>query len=614
MTKERVHFIHLLEGGNTVRSSRFGVVVVLAAVLVFHGVVWAAEPEAAAVNSGPTASTGPAEVELHAPGDVVLGDVPTSTWTYGSSATSAGMVFGYYDRVGYSNMYAGPTNGGVAPLTDLGQGSTPGSPIAGSTSIIATENGFDGRVTDGHVDDYWVSTGSTGPDPWVSGGTEHTWGDSTADYMGTNQWKWDYSSVPSTDGTVDSNVDGNTTIWFFTSSASKLHDYQPNAALSENFGTPDTSMCHGLRLFAESRGYTVEQSGGNSQNFTQAIDTVAAGGFSFNDYKAEIDAKRPVIMLLKNGDSSVLHNMVGVGYNPTGNVVIFHDAQDNSQHTMTWGGTYTVGTLLTHHAMTVVKLNAATASATSTLDFGDVLVGATVASQDLTVSETGGLTRLDYQLGANPTGFTVVGAGSGHFVTSGSSQNHAVSLDTSTVGDYTGTGVDVDDTAVASSNLDTVTLDARVLDHSDASFSSGADQNGLVLDFGTFAQGSGVVSLPFDIYNLVATAGLTAGLDLDAITPLGDTGVLTTDLALFSDLGAGTGNSYVADMDTTNWGTFSATYTFAVSDEDLPGALAGTSLVLTLQGTVLDPTPPLPEPAAGVLLLLGTCMLRRRRR
>ena len=48
--------------------------------------------------------------------DAVLSNVPAFDWCYGCSATSAAMMFGYYDRTGYSNMYAGPTNGGVCPL------------------------------------------------------------------------------------------------------------------------------------------------------------------------------------------------------------------------------------------------------------------------------------------------------------------------------------------------------------------------------------------------------------------------------------------------------------------------------------------------------------------
>ena len=102
--------------------------------------------EVMSMNSGPTAPIDVSDriVTVFPQTAVMLGNVPTSSWTYGCSATSAGMMFGYYDHTGYSNMYAGPANGGVAPLTDLGN----------ACSIIATQQGFDGRGTPGHVDDY----------------------------------------------------------------------------------------------------------------------------------------------------------------------------------------------------------------------------------------------------------------------------------------------------------------------------------------------------------------------------------------------------------------------------------------------------------------------------
>jgi hypothetical protein len=81
--------------------------------------------------SGPTplVSTEDSVVDVLPQSAVMLSGVPTSTWTYGCSATSAGILFGYYDRNGYSGMYTGPDNGGVAPLTDLGQGDDPVHPI-----------------------------------------------------------------------------------------------------------------------------------------------------------------------------------------------------------------------------------------------------------------------------------------------------------------------------------------------------------------------------------------------------------------------------------------------------------------------------------------------------
>ena len=262
---------------------------------------------------------------------VLLSQVPTSTWTYGCSATAAGMMFAYYDRTGYRNMYTGPTNGGVCPLTDLGQGADPANPIPGSCYIIATMNGFDGYTVKGHVDDYWISYGSPGPDPWEGNWTEHSWADCTADFMGTNQWKWDWDL----NGFRDGNSDG-TTIFFYNTNGTKLYDYIPPAA----HGLPQTELCHGMRLFAESRGYTVVQ------NYTQLIDAVKAGGFSFTEYKAEIDAGRPVMIQLEG------HSMAGVGYDLP-NIVYLHDTWDNLVHTMTWGGMYAG---MSHFAMTVIEL------------------------------------------------------------------------------------------------------------------------------------------------------------------------------------------------------------------------------------------------------------------
>lgn len=252
---------------------------------------------------------------------VILDEVPTSKWTYGCSATSAGMIFGYYDRHDYPNMYTGPTNDGVAPLTNLGQGINVSNPINGACSIIATQNGFDGRTTEGHVDDYWIATNSEGPDPYETDGrTEHAWGDCTADYMGTNQWRWDCDFQSG----IDHNVDGSTTL-YFSGNGAKTYDYIPSAG----YGTPQTALSHGMKLFAESRGYIV------IENYSQATDNnTSSGGFTFDDYMAQIDAGRPVMIQITN------HSMVGIGYDESTQTVYLHDTWNNMSHTMAWGGSY----------------------------------------------------------------------------------------------------------------------------------------------------------------------------------------------------------------------------------------------------------------------------------
>ena len=264
-----------------------------------------------------------------------LPDVPAFDWCYGCSATSAAMMAGYYDRTGYSNMYAGPTNGGVCPLTnavwDLGE-----------CPLSATHQGKDGLGVKGHADDYWSSYGST-IDPYLGNWTEHAYADCTADFMGTNQYQnWQ-------------NTDGSTTFFNYPSGA-PLYDYSACEP-----GQRDG--CHGVCLFVESRGYTVPYHG----NFNQYIlgwegNTL---GFTYDQFKSEIDAGRPVLIHVEG------HTMLGYGYNTTGSLIYIHDTWDHDNHSMTWGGTYPYWTgsewvYLQHYAVTVLRLDAAAPPPTPT--------------------------------------------------------------------------------------------------------------------------------------------------------------------------------------------------------------------------------------------------------
>lgn len=239
-------------------------------------------------------------------------------------------------------MYTGPANGGVCPLSELGQGSPgdPGYPFAGSCSIIATAKDFDGRTTRGHTDDYWISYLSAGPDPWETyGWTEHTWENCTADFMGTNQWKWDLDL----DDIIEVNNDGFTILWTYTNNV-KMYDFIPPAT----HGLPQTALAHGMRLFVESRGYNVSFSGGNYQVYTQRTDNDVSGGFSFADFKNEIDNGYPVMVQVEQ------HSMVGVGYDDSTNDIYIHDTWSNFVASMPWGGSYDGRELV---AITVIHLD-----------------------------------------------------------------------------------------------------------------------------------------------------------------------------------------------------------------------------------------------------------------
>jgi len=261
---------------------------------------------------------------------VVILTAPAFNWSFGCSATSAAMIAGYYDRGSYPNMYAGPTNGGVMPLDNS---SWPdywdGHDTRHQCPLSATHNGLDGRAIRGGVDDYWIYYGQPGPDPYVvNGWTEHTLADSTGDFMKTNRW-------------LSDNTDGSTTFYTYNN-GDPLY-----AADMVGGGIDDVDGGYGVKLFYESRGYVV------TTMYNQRIrgqGTDPNKGFTFAQYMAEIDAGRPVMFHVEG------HTMIGVGYDSSSNLMYIHDTWDYSDHTMTWGSTYSG---MQHYAVTIVQLQAA---------------------------------------------------------------------------------------------------------------------------------------------------------------------------------------------------------------------------------------------------------------
>lgn len=286
---------------------------------------------------------------------VLLSNVPAFNWSFGCSATSASMAAGYYDNNGYPDMYTGPTNAGIMPMNNSIWGTVE---INGETRaqcpLSATRNTLDGRATRGHVDDYWIVTNNAGPDPFITNSwTEHTYGDCTGDYMGTNQ-------------SMVSNIDGGTTFYNYTN-GSPLYNFT-------GYEPEQIDGCHGLRDFYESRGYTVVQ------NYSQYIYGYEGNtlGFTFNQFKEEIDNGRPVLIQLDG------HTMLGYGYDDAGTLVYVHDTWDYSNHTMTWGGSYAG---LQHYGVVVVELGPGTNIPTANFSASPTtgLPGATVTFTDLSI-------------------------------------------------------------------------------------------------------------------------------------------------------------------------------------------------------------------------------------
>jgi hypothetical protein len=159
-----------------------------------------------------------------------------------------------------------------------------------------------------------------------------------ADFMGTSQD--DLSSL------YGGNSNGSTAFWTYTDN-SPLHN-------SDIIGLgPDyynMSGMHGIGEYLEYAGYDVEAL------FNQRIfgyDGVQAG-FTYEQYKAEIDADRPVLIHVDG------HSMLGYGYiDGTSTLNIFDTWGPDGLNpgTMTWGGSYPYGGgFLDHFGVTVVIL------------------------------------------------------------------------------------------------------------------------------------------------------------------------------------------------------------------------------------------------------------------
>ena len=196
--------------------------------------------------------------------------------------------------------------------------------------LVASKQGVDGRTTRGTIDDYWVSYESPAPDPYLGSGTgnvkyapeavgddtnsltagwtQHAWGDAIGDYM--------YSSQ-----SVYGNIDGATSFYTYVNSASPL-----TCDVMSSYSLPDGTL--GRKHFYEARGYSV------GTCYNQRTDNVIAGGFSFAQFKAEIDAGRPVQLGLAG------HSVVGIGYDASSNLIYIHDGWDYDIHSMTWGQSY----------------------------------------------------------------------------------------------------------------------------------------------------------------------------------------------------------------------------------------------------------------------------------
>ena len=248
---------------------------------------------------------------LHQPGASNTLVVPAYNWVFGCSAVSAAMVGAYFDRGALPNVYTGPGNGGVMPMDNStvwgtwsdGYATYPDNPL------IASRQGVDSQDQRGSINDYWINYGSTAQDPYITGGwTQHAWGDAFGDYMKTSQSAY-------------GNTDGSTTFYNWTSDPAPLTCAD---MVANSIHTRDGT--YGRKLFYKARGFTV------TDCYSQKTDN-NGGGFTFANYKAQIDAGFPVLLNVTG------HTMVGIGYLDPSTVYV-NDTWDHQTHQMPWGGSY----------------------------------------------------------------------------------------------------------------------------------------------------------------------------------------------------------------------------------------------------------------------------------
>ncbi|GAB4553203.1 MAG: hypothetical protein Tsb0013_15650 [Phycisphaerales bacterium] len=265
-------------------------------------------------------------------------------------------------------------------------------------------------------------------------------------------------------------------------------------------------------------------------------------------------------------------------------------------------------------------LTAPDGSTSETIDLGDVIVGNNfpVLSRGIIKTGTTPTTYRVYTTGdaindLTDVTFTPVSSGAGSFSLSASTddwrgrclafpygpQSHTSTLtgltllDTDTPGDRLGTVV-IDNTDLTSAGTgagsadgdDVITLTGRVVEHSEASFDSESNVDVVALDFGTVTPGAFATQV-VTIGNLPASSGFTAGLRITGITGVGDTEAFDLgDLTTLEHLAGGETSDYILTMVATEPGQYAATFTIAVADDPIPGAVVGDPLLLVLTAEV----------------------------
>ncbi|MEM9295022.1 MAG: dockerin type I domain-containing protein [Planctomycetota bacterium] len=219
-----------------------------------------------------------------------------------------------------------------------------------------------------------------------------------------------------------------------------------------------------------------------------------------------------------------------------------------------------------------------------------VIVGANVnvgvqVLNDAPTNNINGADELDFTV--STTG-DATGGFSGSANAASAAVNGSVSLNTASAGAKSG-AINANTTSQGARNSAVSTPIAyTVLNSAQGSFDAAIVDNTLVIDFGTIPQNpGGTASESFTLFNL--PGAFTAGLDLLGASSA-NPGPFSADFTTLANLAAGASQSLGFNLDLTNAGTFSSTFTLDLADHAaILGANDLPDLTVQLLATVGDP-------------------------
>ena len=258
------------------------------------------------------------EVSSAAAGVCVSYEVPQAEYMYGCTATVVGMLLGYYDYWGYLGYDASNLIDGKIELNSRGLDGNAHDMDAFDTvlgSAIASEEYVE-RFFNTDVDDEFYYTykdenAVLNTDDW----------NCIADYIGTGQfWR--------------GNGDLATSFYPTISLEELLTQNYGKSKISSNsisiyVPVQNISMLYGLNMYVEQAGYKLDT--GHTRNMY--VEGYKNGSFTFDDFCAEIDAGRLVMLHIED------HTMLAYGYDRETREVIFDDTYKHNCR-MEWGGSY----------------------------------------------------------------------------------------------------------------------------------------------------------------------------------------------------------------------------------------------------------------------------------